>query len=698
MKENKPSEIQDNSVNTLFNEISNLKNVKNLETFNKEMRTLKEKAEKIDLSIIHKFIIQFYANYNNLAFKEQNKYMKKLILLATFMVNNFKKTELNLLNIIQSEINQNFVNDFKNYKIFADKYEAKDSFEIIFSLCILSKNIELMNIFFTKYLNVSLFDEDKFNSLNLNNPITATLFNTLFMDIYHEIKNNGRNNLNAIIKKDLNDANISVNNMFRCDKCYSINQIKLNKEQNFEVKCEYCDKDNKIFTEYELNDTIKLNLNCASCNNNLLLYEENYKCSKCKNLFCSMCKNKHLDKCFCLNYIKLYEVGYRCELHNIRYITYCFSCKKNLCLKCKEIHPHKIKENINIDKLISDFYKKYNEYKEVKKLEEKEKLKEDMKEKEKNMEITKNLCVIYKDRENKKQFNGYILEILCQLLNQDLKFTKEDILFNKFNGEEFREYYSELLKGIEEGNKYFLNCLDSIKSFYNKKNKKKFECDCSKFSEREEFQQIFMKNCELTWTILTNLHRFFNYDRIINELNESNIKLKIKNDELFSSFLVSQKENEIQQENTHNILCRFLADELLQSIIIKYHDKLNKVSLNLNIFLDIITKSNIDIISNKNILNTICTISTEFSNVVNKLENDPSNEELKKKLLELIGSQSKIKFIDDIVIENKVFKKEELNQILDILFYIKNFGNITAHPNININNSIKMLNIQKLMN
>ena len=465
MNEIQPSEAQDNLVNTLFTEISNIKNIKNIEEFNEKIRILNEKTEKTELSTIHKFIIQFFTLYNNFAFKEQNKHIKKLIELSNIMTNNFKKSEINIVKIIQCEINQNFTDYFKYYKIFANKYEEKDCLEICFSLCILSKNIKLMNIFFTKYLKVSVFDKDKFNSLNLNNPITATLFNTLFMDIYIEIKKNGKNNLNEIIQKNLNDANISVNNMFRCDKCYSIYQIKLNEEQNFEAKCEYCDKENKVFTEQELNATIKLNLRCASCNNKLLLYEENFKCNKCKNLFCPMCKNKHLEKCFCINYIKLYEVGYRCELHNIRYIAYCFSCKKNLCLKCKDIHPHTIKEIINIDKLINDFQKKCKEYQELKKLEETEKKKkeekkdkedEDDKEdilKEKNMKITENLCIIYKDRKNKKLFNGYTFEILCQLLKQDLGYTKKDILFPKFNGEKFREYYSELYKGIQEGNR-----------------------------------------------------------------------------------------------------------------------------------------------------------------------------------------------------------------------------------------------------
>ena len=152
-----------------------------------------------------------------------------------------------------------------------------------------------------------------------------------------------------------------------------------------------------------------------------VLYEENFKCNKCKYLFCSMCKNKHLEKCFCLNNIKLYEVGYRCELHNIRYIAYCFSCKKNLCLKCKDIHPHAIKGIIDIDKSINDFQKKYMEYQEKKKLKEmKKKGKEEKEEKEekedilkeKNMKITENLCIIYKDRKNKNLFNGYTFEII----------------------------------------------------------------------------------------------------------------------------------------------------------------------------------------------------------------------------------------------------------------------------------------------
>ena len=114
----------------------------------------------------------------------------------------------------------------------------------------------------------------------------------------------------------------------------------------------------------------------------------------------------------------------------------------------------------------------------------------------------------------------------------------------------------------------------------------------------------------------------------------------------------------------------------------KYHDKLDPISLNLNIFLDIILKSDYDVISNKNILKSICIISTELSNALKELEKNPSNNELKNEIIRLIGSKSKIQFIDDIINNDESFKKEDLNKILDILFFIKNFGNITAHPNL----------------
>ena len=41
-----------------------------------------------------------------------------------------------------------------------------------------------MKIFFTEYLKVNVFSEDKFNSINLENPFAAKLFDSLFYKLY----------------------------------------------------------------------------------------------------------------------------------------------------------------------------------------------------------------------------------------------------------------------------------------------------------------------------------------------------------------------------------------------------------------------------------------------------------------------------------------------------------------------------------
>ena len=66
---------------------------------------------------------------------------------------------------------------------------------------------------------------------------------------------------------------------------------------------------------------------------------------------------------------------------------------------------------------------------------------------------------------------------------------------------------------------------------------------------------------------------------------------------------------------------------------------------------------------------------------------------LKEKLIQNLKSFNKIIFVEDINIGEETFKKEELNQLLDILFFIKSRGNIIAHPNIDLDESLKMVNL-----
>ena len=546
-----------------------------------------------------------------------------------------------------------------------------------------------MKIFFKEYLKVNLFMDDEFNSINLENPFASNLFDVLFNNLYAQIKNNQRNNLDSVIKGCLDNSNQSIFNMFRCSKCYDlmIIKIKINAEKKFEMKCSNCDEDYKLYTELDIKNAVFLILNCDMCNDELLLYKKNYKCMKCKKLLCSNCENKHLEKCLSLNYIQLYEVGYRCEIHYCKYTQYCFHCKKNLCKKCIEIHPHKIKEINNIDNDIKNSIKKY-----VKNLEELKEL--DLIKSLEKEEIIKYIYLIYISRGKINLFNGHMQVILCELLNLDLKEYNNDILFNKFNDQEFKKYYSVLLNKINDGNIYYLNYLDSMKPFYNKK--KEFTYNFSNFTKREISIRLLIERCKSQWKDFNNFHKLINYDRNINKLNISNNNIKIKISELNSRILLLENSNKVLQENTHNILCRFLADELLQIIIVNYYNYLDPISLNLNILLDFVSKSNYDILSNDKIINLISNISSELSDKLNKFKINSKNKELKEEIIKLINSSNNIRFSKDLIINNETLKKEELNEILDILFFIKNFGNITAHPNININDSIKMKSLQSL--
>ena len=134
--------------------------------------------------ILQKFTILFFSIYNKLSYKDQNYEIQRLINLADYMINIFKKDEIEILNEIQSEINKNFSEeDFKNFKIFENRYTSKDPLEICFALCILSKNINLMKIFFNEYLKVNLFIYYDFNSINLENPFASKLFDLLFNNL-----------------------------------------------------------------------------------------------------------------------------------------------------------------------------------------------------------------------------------------------------------------------------------------------------------------------------------------------------------------------------------------------------------------------------------------------------------------------------------------------------------------------------------
>ena len=74
--------------------------------------------------------------------------------------------------------------------------------------------------------------------------------------------------------------------------------------------------------------------------------------------------------------------------------------------------------------------------------------------------------------------------------------------------------------------------------------------------------QTFIEQSKSYLNHLEYHHRFINYDHKINELKELNNNLKIEIEEMNIKLLRLQKANRKNKESAHNVLSRFLADEM----------------------------------------------------------------------------------------------------------------------------------------
>ena len=126
-----------------------------------------------------------------------------------------------------------------------------------------------------------------------------------------------------------------------CPKCSEKVILQID---NFKINLLGCKNghmvNNMILNEYENTqkiDTSKIKCSNSKCNvaksetNN----NEMYICNICKMYLCPLCRRRHDDS---HKIIKDDEKNYICEIHNELYVSYCKSCKSNICLKCEKKH------------------------------------------------------------------------------------------------------------------------------------------------------------------------------------------------------------------------------------------------------------------------------------------------------------------------------------------------------------------------
>ena len=141
----------------------------------------------------------------------------------------------------------------------------------------------------------------------------------------------------SIEKKD----NIKKSKEVICPNCKGNIRIKF---ENYKIKLYGCEN-NHIYEDIQLNEFNKLqNIdesqiicnNCKTNNKSRTFNKQFYICNTCHINLCPMCKSKHDNNHYIINYeLK----NYFCKFHNCqKYTSYCNTCKLNICFSCSEKH------------------------------------------------------------------------------------------------------------------------------------------------------------------------------------------------------------------------------------------------------------------------------------------------------------------------------------------------------------------------
>ena len=392
-------------------------------------------------------------------------------------------------------------------------------------------------------------------------------------------------------------------------------------------------------------------------------------------MLCNECLQIHFNVCLTLFYIPFLDVGTICSDHNLDYDTFCSICNKNLCIRCKQEHQHysnyskssfskedrkKIEDIINSDNINSIHCKKL-------------------------------IKLIISDKKylNNLQFH-YFLEKLKKKKN---KF--ECGFFKEFGDTEFNEYYSTLINQYKKGNEFYRKIYREIKNSYNENNLRinshEYDIDLL-LTKVQKDSRAYSQNSFKTSLLI-------NYFAILNELKDEikaqeNISktdiLRIneeKSEIKANSFLHHSNEYKAQ---AIKLLDRSIANNILSYLIIRYPNYFQKITCGLDIYNNI--KKNFS--NNKTLFeefekNNKTTINELLENTKANLNVISTNNSVDSSSTENI-TKADIKFVNPITIGNKTVSVENLNIILEYLFYLRNGGNDVAHPNSNDKTSISL--------
>ena len=143
--------------------------------------------------------------------------------------------------------------------------------------------------------------------------------------------------------------NVNINKEMLCPECWRLPLIKIDSSKHILTSdCNFnhhCTLDLNQFIKKSSNHSL-YDISCSICqknqNKSKIIYQY---CLECNNFLCNLCSQNHDTQKQNKNHhlISIDKLNSYCILHKNKYSSYCETCSKNICGKCKGLHEkHKI--------------------------------------------------------------------------------------------------------------------------------------------------------------------------------------------------------------------------------------------------------------------------------------------------------------------------------------------------------------------
>ena len=404
---------------------------------------------------------------------------------------------------------------------------------------------------------------------------------------------------------------------------------ELNNNEIF-YNCSECSSLIEILSINENNNTIEFN--CLNKNFN-------------HNKKITMPIKEYLEKMKKYNNNKLNKD--ECEIHNIKYVSYCFDCNCHLCKECLKTRNHlnHIKNNII----------------------EIEPMKEEL-------NIINEVILDYKNKiDNLSNEKIRKINELKNILNDNKKLEEEKNkgIIEKNEKKKIKELKLNNDKYLDDINKIIKNCKEKLKS-------KKVQYLIEKRIIMNKFKLINEKENTIHEQKINELTKKFNQE--INNLNYDEKIINLTNlkriDEIILNTYNNYNNNYYNAININSVLLRYIKNDYIRNNIIKnsLNDKYDKIldiiqrRNKININLDLANNKELENLKNEN--ENLLKLLTESKEEIKKFTTEYKNKiEINQKDYEIKIKKDKSDYenkLNEIKIENDkiVNKYEEIIQNL----------------------------------